>query len=458
MQPPRFVSNATQLSSHGELALRGMALDIIEHALAASDPYRATRERITCDGGALLIDGHTIVLPKHGRIVFVGAGKASYPIAKAVEAILGDRLDDGIVICKYGQRGTLRHIRMAFAAHPIPDEAGALATREMIGLLRCVQPGDLVIAGITGGSSALMGLPLDPVTLLEYGELTRLLLSCGANILEINAVRKHIAVVGGGKLAQLINPDAILVNLTVSDVIDDPLDYITDPTVADTSTLADARMTLDRYSLWDSIPNSVSLALGADGSAPETPKHLCRNRRHDVLLLTASAACEGAARRGRELGLNTMILSTRFEGESRELGNAFAAIAIEVARSHRPAKPPALLIGGGETTVRLAGGVFGTGGPNQEFATASAIALDGISNIVIAGIDSDGTDGPTDVAGAMVDGSTMNRARVLGIDLRQQLRIHDTNSALLCIDDIIVTGSTGTNVNDLKLALVSDAG
>jgi glycerate-2-kinase len=412
---------------------------------------------MTRDGEALLIDGQVVPLPAHCRVLFIGAGKASYPIAKAVEEILGDRLTEGLVICKYGQSGTLDRIRLVHAAHPIPDEAGARATREMVALLSNTLPGDLVIAGITGGSSALMGLPLAPVSLADYGALTQLLLGCGANIIEINAVRKHVAMVGGGKLAELIHPGVTLVNLTVSDVIGDPLDYITDPTVADTSSLTDARRTFDRYSLWESVPNSVAAFLREGGAAPETPKHLHLDRHYDVLLLGAAAACEGAARRGAELGLQPMILSTRFEGESQELGNAFAAIAVEVARANRPVRPPALLIGGGETIVRLNGEAAGAGGPNQEFAVAAAIALDGIQDLVIAGIDSDGTDGPTDIAGAMVDGGTVSRARALGIDLRQLLKIHDTSAALSRMEDAIVTGATGTNVNDLKFAIVDGA-
>lgn len=455
MSVRQFVSNAAQLSSHGDRKLRALALDVIEHALAASDPYHAVRERVTRDGEALLIDGQILPLPAHGRVLFIGAGKASYPIAKAVEELLGDRLTQGLVICKYGQGGTLGRIRLVHAAHPIPDEAGAQATREMVELVSNTQPGDFVIAGITGGSSALMGLPLAPVSFVDYKALTELLLGCGANIIEINAVRKHIAVVGGGKLAELIDPGVTLVNLTVSDVIGDPLDYITDPTVPDTSSLTDARTTLDRYSLWESIPRSVAVFLREGGAAPETPKQLHRGRHHDVLLLGAAAACEGAARRGAQLGLQPMILSTRFEGESQELGNAFAAIAMEVARANRPVKPPALLIGGGETIVRLNGEAAGTGGPNQEFAVSAAIALDGIQNLVIAGLDSDGTDGPTEIAGAMVDGGTVNRARALGFDLRQLLKIHDTSAALSRMEDAILTGATGTNVNDLKFAIVS---
>ena len=457
MKVRQFVTNGAQLSSHGERELRTVAIDIIEHALQAADPYRALCRRIGCEGGQLHVDGRSIPLPEHGRVIFVGAGKASYPIAKAIEELLGERLSEGLVICKYGQEGTLERIRLVHAAHPIPDDAGANATCVIIGLLQRTGPGDLVIAGITGGSSALMGLPCEPISLADYGTLTNQLLGCGANIIEINAVRKHVSMVGGGKLAELIHPDAMLINITVSDVIGDPLDYITDPTVPDTSTLADARATLDRYELWASIPKSVSAFLRPGGQARETPKTFSRRNFSDVLLLSASAACEEAARRGGELGLQSLILSTRFEGESQELGNVFAAIAAEIGRTERPVRAPALLIGGGETIVRLNGGAVGSGGPNQEFAAAAAVALDGVRNTLVAGLDSDGTDGPTGVAGAMIDGGTMARARALGIDLRRQLRQHDVTSALEQMDDAIVTGATGTNVNDLKFAIVMNS-
>ncbi len=426
--------------------------------LPPSDPYGAVRERVAFQGDALVIDGQRVPLARDARVLFIGAGKASFPIAKAVEELLGERLAGGLVICKYGQQGSLRRIRMVHAAHPIPDEAGASATRDMVALVDGVRSGDVVIAGITGGSSALMGLPLAPVSLADYGALNRLLLGCGANIIEINAVRKHIAVVGGGKLAQRIDPGAMLVNLTVSDVIGDPLDYITDPTVPDTSSLADARTTLNRYDLWDVVPATIARFLREGGGAPETPKRLAHARHHDVLLLPASIACEAAARRGKALGLETVILSTRFEGDSQELGRTFAAIALEVAREGRPVGPPALLIGGGETIVHLHGAEAGAGGPNQEFAAAAAIALAGIDDIVVAGLDSDGTDGPTDIAGAIVDGTTLERARRAGIDLRRHLRVHDVTDALTRLDEAIVTGATGTNVNDLKLALIGRIG
>ncbi len=449
-----MVTNEALLTAHGEQSLRRLAIDIIEHALAAANPYNVVRSRVVLDGDRLLVDGEPIPLPREGRVLFIGAGKASYPIARAIEDLLGDRLDEGIVICKYGQQGALDRIRMVHGSHPIPDRAGAEATRRIIELMSRTGPGDLVIAGITGGSSALMGLPAESISLADYGELTRMLLGCGANIREINAVRKHVAVVGGGKLGASIHPGATLVNLTVSDVIGDPLDYLTDPTVPDTSCLADAREVLGRFDLWEKVPASVAAFFREGGPARENPKQPRSGPCYDVLLLTADAGCEEAARRGRELGLNPLILSTQFEGDSQQLGGAFAAIAREVARSARPLGPPALLIGGGETVVHLGDGPVGHGGPNQEFAAAAAIALDGVPDALVVGLDSDGTDGPCDVAGAMADGFSMARARELGVDLRRALRRHDITEALTRLDDAIMTGATGTNVNDLKFAIV----
>lgn len=451
----QFISNGSPLSTHGEQALRRQAIDIIEHALSAADPYRAVNDRVELRGDRLIVDGASVPLPKHGRVIFIGAGKASFPIASAIEGILGDRLTAGSVICKYGQAGKLSRIRLIHAAHPIPDETGARATRDIVDLVSRTGPDDIVISGITGGSSALMGLPADAIPLDDYADLTRMLLGCGANVIEINAVRKHIAAVGGGRLMNLVHPRARLINLTVSDVIGDPLDYITDPTVPDTSTLGDARNTLSRYGLWERVPASVSAYLREGGGAIETPKN-CGTREPPVnaLLLSAEVACDAAAWRGREIGLEAMILSTRFEGESQHLGRTFAAMAIEVARRRRPVAPPALLIGGGETVVRLGDGSVGNGGPNQEFAVAAAIELDGIRGTVIAGVDSDGTDGPSQLAGAMVDGETMARARRFGVDLRLALEAHDTSPALMQIEDAIFTGATGTNVNDLKFALI----
>ncbi|MBW2177425.1 MAG: DUF4147 domain-containing protein [Deltaproteobacteria bacterium] len=253
-----------------------------------------------------------------------------------------------------------------------------------------------------------------------------------------------------------VHPGAHLINLTVSDVIGDPLDYITDPTVPDTSTLADAAKTLTKYGLWKKVPGSVSRYLRNAGEDGETPKiaDLADRTSDDFIIVKGAAACEAAAAKAADFGFNVWILSTMFEGESRELGRNFGAIASEIKLSSRPLNPPCALIGGGETIVTL-DGATGVGGPNQEFAASAALCIDNLDNVVVVGLDSDGTDGPTDFAGAMVDGETASQARKAGIDLFESLKTHGVTAPLVKLGDAIMTGATGTNVNDLKIMLIA---
>ncbi len=455
-----YVKNRDQLLSHSNVRLRKMALEIVENALDKADPCPAVKSLVTIDGNILCVDDLKLNLKREGRIFLLGAGKATYPIAKALEEILGNRITDGVIVCKYGQQGELSRSRMYLADHPIPDEAGFEASRAALSLAGQTRPGDIVFGCITGGSSALFPFPVETVSLEEKKRVNLLLLTCGANIVEINAVRKHLSRIKGGRLAMAIHPEAHLINLTVSDVIGDPLDYITDPTVPDTSTLDDARNTLTKYCLWEKVPYSICRFLKEAGEEFETPKaaDLAGHKRHEFILIKGDAACEGAAVRAAALGFNTIILSTRFEGESRELGRNFAAIAGEILLNGRPLNPPCALIGGGETTVKI-DGKSGEGGPNQEFAASAALSvaalsMDQLGQVVVVGMDTDGTDGPTDFAGAMVDGKTAARAREAGIDLFESLNIHNVTPSLVELHDSLVTGATGTNVNDLKIMLI----
>jgi glycerate-2-kinase len=360
-----------------------------------------------------------------------------------------------VVICKYGQPGTLRRVAMLLAAHPIPDEASLEGARQSLALAQRIGPGDIVLCCYTGGSSALLSHPLEEISFEEKRAVNRLLLSCGATIIETNVVRKHLSRVKGGRLAAAIHPGATLINLTVSDVIGDALDYITDPTVPDTSTFYDARATLSRYDLWDRVPGSVAKFLETAGPDQETPKAADFQNRplFSHILVNGDAACLGAAEAARKLGLETMILSTQLEGDSAELGRHFAAIARGIIQEGRPLKRPCAIIGGGETTVKVEE-EFGLGGPNQEFALAAAFGIAGFDQTLVAGIDSDGTDGPTDLAGALVDGLTVSRARDAGIDLLASLKRHDVSRTLRSLGDAIETGATGTNVSDVKIVVV----
>jgi glycerate-2-kinase len=451
-----YIKNRKQLLSHGNIKLREAALDIIDHALAQADPYQATRKLVRVDGNRLVVGELSYNLAEQSRIFLLGGGKATYPIARALEDILGERITDGVVICKYGQEGKLSRARLYHASHPIPDIAGFEASREAIALARQTRPNDIVFGCVTGGSSALMPLPVDGVTLDEKKEVNRLLLTCGANIYEINAVRKHLSQIKGGRLAQAVHPRAQLINLTVSDVTGDELDYITDPTVPDSSFLEDARTTLTKYDLWDRVPASVNQYLKTAGPEHETPKTEALSDRslHSFILVKSARVCEAAAEKASELGFKALILSTVLEGESRELGRTFSAIAREIISNQRPVKLPCVVIGGGETTVKI-DGTAGEGGPNQEFSFAAAPDLDSIGNVVVVGFDSDGTDGPTDVAGGIVDNQTLARANDLGLDFFDILARHDVTPALKTLGDEIETGATGTNVNDLKFLLIS---
>ena len=450
-----YVKNLDQLLSHGNRELRSEALEILNAGLRQADPGRATRDLIRFDhtSDTLSIGGISRKPGEFANIYVIGAGKATFPIAQALDEIFGERIAEGIVICKDGQEGELRNIQLRLASHPIPNEQGMAAAADILALAQKTRERDLVFACITGGSSALLPLPVPEITLEDKKKANKILLTCGANILEINAVRKHLSLVKGGLLARAVDPGAFLVNLTVSDVIGDPLDYITDPTVPDTSTFSDARNTLDKYDLWEKIPLSIARYLKNPPLERETPKSLDGRRIENHILVPGDAACQGAALRARELGFNTMILSTMFEGESRELGRTFAFIAKEVRANSRPLTVPCAFIGGGETTVTV-NGEGGEGGPNQEFAIGCALEIGALQNVVTAGLDTDGTDGPTLCAGGIADESSIKRARGIGIDLFEALKRHDTTTPLLRLGDAIMTGNTGTNVNDLKIMLL----
>jgi len=450
-----FIKNYQKIIDNGNSNLRRSVLDIINFALSCANPYTAVRKLVHLNDESLKIGHLRFDLKKHKQIYLLGAGKATYPIAKALEEILGDLITDGVIVCKYGQRGSLDHSRLYLSNHPVPDEASFRAAKETLAVARRTGPGDIVIAGFTGGSSALISYPVEEVTLEEKKRVNTLLLKCGANIIEINDVRKHLSQIKGGRLAKAIHPEAHLINLTVSDVIGDTLDYITCPTVPDTSSFSDACQTLTKYELWDKMPASVTRYLKESKPSRETPKNkdFFNHKIDNFILVKGTAACEGAEKRAQEMGFQTMVLSTMLEGESKALGETFAAIAKEILTNQRPVNPPCLVIGGGETTVKIKG-ESGRGGPNQEFAMGAGLLIDQIGNVVVAGLDSDGTDGPTEIAGGIVDNLTVERARKLGLDLHLTLKHHDVTTAFLKLGDEILTGGTGTNVNDLKLMLI----
>jgi glycerate-2-kinase len=454
--PAGYIKNRKTLLSAGNVELRRLALDIAEAAISCADPGLAVRRHVSLDGDVLQVGERTFDLKSGQRIFVVGAGKATFSIAKALDQILGGRIYRGLITCKYGQHGQLDHIGIHHASHPVPDRASLDAATRTVELVRDVRPNDIVIACFTGGSSALFVSPAEGIRLEDKAAINQVLLTCGANIIEINAVRKHLSKVKGGKLARMLPAGVNLINLTVSDVIGDHLDYITDPTVADTSTFGNAQATLDKYELWSRLPNSVTSFLCNAPAADETvrPDGLAHLTRTDIVLVKTDAACAGAAETARRLNLTPLLLSTCFEGESSVLGRNLVAIAKQILINGNPIAHPCVLIGGGETTVTVKGRA-GQGGPNQEFAVGAALDLADVQGVVALGLDTDGTDGPSEYAGALVDGSTFSIARAAGVDLYGALRDHNVSPALTSTGHALITGATGTNVNDLKLVVVA---
>ena len=435
--------------------LREDALAIFGAGVEAVEPGRAVRGHLRTGRSGPAVDGRRLPLAPGGRVWVVGAGKAAAPMAAAVEEILGDRVAGGLVVTRYGHGAPLRRVELREAGHPVPDESGVAAARDLAGLLGQVQAGDLVICVVSGGGSALLPSPVDGITLAEKQQVTRLLLGCGATIREMNAVRKHLSRLKGGGLARLARPAALL-TLVLSDVVGDRLDVIASgPTVPDPTTFADALEVLERRRIASRVPAAVlaRLEAGARGDVPETPKPddpVFRSTTH-VLVGTNALAVAAAERRARALGYHTLVLSTTVTGEAREVGAVHAAVARELAASGRPLRRPACVLSGGETTVTLRGG--GKGGRNQELVLAAALGMAGLERVLVFSAGTDGTDGPTDAAGAVADGETLSRARAAGLDPRAALQGNDAYPFFQALGDLVVTGPTRTNVMDLRLVL-----
>jgi glycerate 2-kinase len=438
-------------------AARRAAKAIFRAALEAADPAAAVRRHLRLDRETLVAGGRRYPLRSFDRIRVVGAGKAGAAMASAIERILGKRVTGGSINVKYGHTARLRRVELNECGHPVPDEAGVRGAIRITELVRSAGARDLVLCLISGGASALLPLPAPPVTLAEKQEVTRLLLASGANIQEMNAVRKHLSAIKGGQLARMAWPATVL-SLLLSDVIGDRLDVIgSGPTEPDGSTFADAWAVLERYGLAARVPAAVRerIEAGVRGEIPETPKAhdpAFENVRN-LVVGSNRLAVDAAAAKARELGFRPLVLSTTVEGETREVARVHAAIAREIVASGRPAKPPVCLISGGETTVTLRGN--GLGGRNQEFALAAAIDLAGCARVVVLSGGTDGTDGPTDAAGAIADGSTIARAASQGLDAGRHLAENDSYHFFEPLGDLLKTGPTGTNVMDVRLLLVS---
>lgn len=436
---------------------RTHARAIFAAGVAAADPGHCVRQALAVASGELRCGPLRFSLDSLSSLRLVGAGKATAAMAAAAEAILGDRIECGAINTKYGHALPLARVETFAAGHPVPDEAGVAGARRQLALLANLDPDALVLGLFSGGGSALLPAPAAGLTLAQKRETTRLLLACGATIDEINALRKHLSAIKGGLLARAAAP-ARVVALMLSDVIGDPLDTIASgPTHPDATTFGDCLAIVDRYALRHQLPAPVRqhLEAGARGERPETPKpgDPCFARAESLVIGNSRLALDAAARKASALGYEVLVLTSRLQGEARHAATALVSIAQEIAQANRPIARPACLIAGGETTVTLRG--EGKGGRNQELALAAALQLDGWSAITLLSGGTDGTDGPTDAAGALADGHTLSRARAQGLDARAFLGRHDSYPFFAALDDLVITGPTGTNVMDLQIILIA---
>ncbi|MBA3012282.1 MAG: glycerate kinase [Proteobacteria bacterium] len=435
---------------------------IYQAAIAAVDPEKAVHFCLHLEKDVLNLcsNQQTITafdLSQIQRILVVGAGKATAPMARAIEDILGKKICAGCICVKYGHALPLSFIETIEAAHPLPDENAITGAQKIKKLLESATEKDLVISLISGGGSALLSLPPESVSLGDKQATTDLLIKSGAAIHEINAVRKHLSQVKGGNLAKAAYPAATL-NLMVSDVVGDRLDVIASgPFAPDDSTFTQALGVLKKYKLIQKIPPAVLayITAGAQGKIVETPDKKDRIfDRVTHLIIASNIHCLQAAKKQAEaLGYSSLILSSAIEGDTKETADWHTQIAKEVLSSANPLPAPTCIITGGETTVRVKG--KGKGGRNMEFALQAAPAIAGLKNILIASIGTDGSDGPTDAAGAVAHGFTLDNAAKLGLDITDYMKRNDAYPFFKALGDLVITGPTQTNVMDIRIILVS---
>jgi glycerate-2-kinase len=454
------IKNEEQLVRNGETQsnqnARMLALKSLEAALNAVDPKQIMKSKLSLKNSTLHVNRHSFDLKKFKSVYVIGGGKASGSMAGALEEVLGKRIKKGFVNVPRGSKHKTDLIELHEASHPIPDEDGVEGTCRMLEMAEQAEEDDLVICLISGGGSSLMPSPRGEISIADKREITNALLKSGATINEFNTVRKHISDLKGGWLAKKAYPATIL-NLILSDVVGDPLDFIASgPTVPDSTTFSDAVKVLEKYGLWSKAPVSIRKVLsdGEKGIIPETPKagDEAFKKVFNVVVGNNRLASLTAREYLKSEGLNTLLLTAMLEGEARHVGVILASIAHEVSASGNPVPKPAGIIAGGETTVAVTG--KGLGGRNQEIALAAVQNLKGMNGVVVASLSTDGVDGPTDAAGAIVDGKTLDRAAKMEVTPEEYLAQNDSYHFFSKLGDLIFTGPTGTNVNDVSVIIV----
>lgn len=451
--PPSLLTQSLRENPAGEKASR-----ILAAALSAVDPPRVIQESLIREGNRLFLQGEVIDLANYHRILLLSIGKAALSMSISIEDLIGDRLSEAYILTKHGNQllpaRFQKRIHFFTGNHPIPDQEGLHATTEILSRLSSLNADDLVIVLISGGSSALFTYPADGISLSDLQKTNQILLACGADIREINTIRKHLSRVKGGQLAKILQP-AHTLTLILSDVIGDPIDMIgSGPTAPDPSTYANALAVVDKYRLGRGLPEVVihRLRQGLAGKLPETPKpdDPCFRNSSTLILASNRNALQAGAEQAQAEGFNTDTLSQPLEGEASATGRNLAKRLAEMALNGKPLNRPACLIAGGETTVTLTHTKeHGLGGRNLETALSSLPMLHGLENIALITLATDGEDGVTDAAGAVVTGESYHRCQLLGLNPEDYLNRHDSYSLFKALDDLLLPGPTGTNVNDL---------
>lgn len=452
MNEHRIIKNRGALLSHGNVGLREHALDITEAGVRGGDPGLGTRRIVSLTGELLRVGDREIDLGRVGHIYVVGMGKGAFPIAEALQATLGDRITGGVVVVKEGEKRRLTRIDVTEGGHPIPDEASVAGAQRIMEIADKAGPTDLVFVAVTGGASALAILPPGGITLGDIQKVNGLLLNSGAPIRHMNTVRKHLCLLKGGRLVSRIQPaEALTLTLDTR-----PKGMLwPDVSLPDETTFKDAIEVLEFYDLWVETPKAVRdyLLEGTHHPESETLKTLDGIRSSIVHVGSPLGVLAAAAECAEALGYVPHVLATNIQGESVAAGICLAGIANEVLLRDRPFSAPCALISGGETTAVITANP-GEGGPNQEFILGFAGEVEEADRVAAIAVDTDGTDGPTQIAGGMIDGETLKRAKALGLDIKKYLKNHDSSTALMRLDDAVITGNTGTNMKNLRIILI----
>ncbi|MGE5613019.1 MAG: glycerate kinase type-2 family protein [Bacillota bacterium] len=449
------IKNKSQLLKGKFIHMRSDAISIIESGILKAIPTEAIFEIMKLEGNKLRIKDNIFDLSQIENIYVIGAGKATIPIMEAIDGILGDKITKGFAAVKEEHPRKLAHIDLFTSSHPNPDERSVLAAERIERILMGAKENDLILAAITGGASSLVVLPPEGISLTEIQELNDALLKSGGTIAEMNIVRRHLCKLKGGNMVRISQPAHIVTFSlnTGTQGLPWPDMCLTDPT-----TFEDAIDVLKRYDLWNTAPEGIKnhFTKGVLSKENETVKSFDTMKQTMIYIADPSEACKKMADRAEELGYSPHILAVSMDGEAKDVGIVLGSIANEIVKNNSPFIPPCALITGGETTVTFCGkGPFGEGGPNQETVLGFALQLEKDFPAVCISVDSDGTDGPTAIAGGISDGETKQRIEQEGISLKECLRKHDASSILLKLKDEVITGHTGTNIMNLRVVLIN---